>query len=117
MCGTPPSAFSWFVRVVGGVAAPLILISFIENSFKHGIHSSSNGINIDILLRLKDDSLHFTVENDKTHRVNREIKAKGIGIKNSRRRLDLIYSQNYDLDIRDSENKYKVSLKIPAYEN
>ena len=102
----------------GKSIAPLILISFIENSFKHGVDPSSHGLKIDILLRVTDASLLFVVENEKPlHPINGEKKLNGIGIKNSRRRLDLIYSDNYELDILDRENKYKVSLKIPAYEN
>ena len=98
--------------------APLILISFIENSFKHGVHPSSQTINIDILLKVVDSSLLFIVENDKPPiPVNGTNNLEGIGIKNSRRRLDLIYSKDYKLDILENENKYKVALKIPAYEN
>ncbi|MGI9544292.1 MAG: sensor histidine kinase, partial [Cyclobacteriaceae bacterium] len=104
--------------LTGKSIAPLILISFIENGFKHGVHPSSNTIHIDILLKATDSSLIFVVENDKhLPQVNGAKKPNGIGIKNSRRRLDLIYHKDYNLDILESQNKYKVSLKIPAHEN
>ena len=90
--------------------APMLLIPFIENAFKHG--SIVDGfISINIKIRLEDNSLYFSVINtfigdDKEHNNN------GIGIQNIRKRLDLHYSNNYNLQQEITGNQYRVQLSI-----
>jgi len=90
--------------------APMLLIPFIENAFKHG--SIIDGfISINIKIRLEDNSFCFSVINtfigdDKEHSNN------GIGIQNIRKRLDLHYSNNYKLQQEITENQYRVQLSI-----
>jgi two-component system, LytTR family, sensor kinase len=104
---------------------PLILIPFIENAFKHGI-SYSKPSTIDITLVVTGHSLVFNVVNTKRAGTEQRTAASqhcGIGIANTKRRLDLIYSNRYELDIDDSKDYYMVELKIDlshkggAYEN
>ena len=90
---------------------PFLFTSFIENAFKHGI-SYKNDSSITIDLIPGKERLLFTVKNTKTEKgpVN---EFSGIGIENTRRRLDLLYGNTYHLDIIDSENLFTVNLSIP----
>ncbi|MBN1634735.1 MAG: sensor histidine kinase [Ignavibacteria bacterium] len=92
--------------------SPMLLIPFIENAFKHS--DKGNGmppINLDILC--SGEKILFSIENYylKEKTICRD-KNRGIGLANVKRRLDLIYSENYKLDINESENKYSVKLEL-----
>jgi two-component system, LytTR family, sensor kinase len=91
---------------------PMILILFLENSFKHGVKNNISHILLTVSLKVADGSLHFRVENpvseEESHGEN-----NGIGLKNVRRRLDLLFGEAYTLDTREQERKYIVSLKMP----
>lgn len=92
---------------------PLLFISFVENAFKHGI-SYENESFIQLSIHTDDDKLHFSCRNSKKRTEKPEKTDKGgVGIKNTRQRLDLIYGTDYQLDIRDDDNDYTVSLTIP----
>ncbi|QYR11450.1 sensor histidine kinase [Prevotella sp. Rep29] len=92
---------------------PLLFISFVENAFKHGI-SYENESFIQLSIHTDDDKLHFSCRNSKKRTEKPEKADKGgVGIKNTRQRLDLIYGTDYQLDIRDDDNDYTVSLTIP----
>lgn len=98
---------------------PLILIPFVENCFKHGAKGKNGKFHVDISLKAEPESLTFNVENDKSlHTVNGNTfepeATAGIGIANTRKRLDLLYEESYELNISDEEEKYKVNLKIPV---
>ncbi len=104
--------------------APLLLLPFIENSFKHGSSDGLKQIKIDIGLEVNQNSLTFSVQNLKTEKSPEialnpyhHIGHNGIGIENIKRRLDLIYGKEYQLDIKDDPGKFSVTLKIPTYEN
>ncbi|WP_121245636.1 histidine kinase [Mucilaginibacter phyllosphaerae] len=88
---------------------PLLLISFIENAFKHGI---ANDASTPIILRIKveDGHLFFFIQNKK-HTHNRD-SSGGIGLANVRRRLDLLYPGKYNLDIRDEADTYTCQLSL-----
>lgn len=91
--------------------APLILISFIENAFKYGVNPEENSeINISILL--KNTSLQLIVKNNKVKMVDQEVIGSGIGIQNTKNRLDLLYTGKYNLLIDDKEGFYSVNLEI-----
>lgn len=94
--------------------APLMFIPFVENSFKHGISNSiSEGyVNIEILV--SDQDLQINIENSKATSLPSPNKKKsgGIGLVNVRRRLDLLYPEEYVLDIQDSPNQYRVELGL-----
>lgn len=90
--------------------APMLLIPFIENAFKHG-SIVDDYLNIDIKIHLQDDSFDFAVINSFTNN-NKDYNEKGIGIENIRKRLDLNYSNNYKLEHITVDNKYNVHLSI-----
>ena len=88
--------------------APMLLIPFVENSFKHGAIISGK-LGIDISLFCKNKTLYFTIENTK---LKTEHKADGIGLENIKKRLDLLYKDNYVLKIDDNINIFKVDLEL-----
>jgi two-component sensor histidine kinase len=89
---------------------PLMLITFIENAFKHGI-SYQHPSFIDIMVDIQDDRLHFTSSNSKAEKPNQE--KGGVGLTNVRKRLKLLYDNNYTLHIQDNSDTYQVQLTIP----
>ena len=89
---------------------PLILITFIENAFKHGIsyqHKSS----VEVKVIIEHEELHFVCNNTKAEKSNEE--KGGVGLVNVRKRLDLLYGNDYVLNIHNDANIYSVELNIP----
>lgn len=96
----------------GREIAPMLLIPFIENAFKHGLgHIEKPEIYID--LYTKNDLLYFSTRN-KFNPASKEIKDKtsGIGLANVKRRLNLLYPERHNLLITDNDNWFTVSLQI-----
>ena len=97
------------------IIAPMVLLPFIENCFKHGI-SSQQESKITIRLTLEDQVLHLYTANKivTSKRHTMDTQGKGIGLANTKRRLSLIYASRYSLEIEDSnaEKEYRVDLKI-----
>ena len=98
----------------GRQIAPLLLLPFVENAFKYGI-STRERSPIGILLEIKKDSLYFSICNQKhPSTMLRVTDNTGIGISNTRRRLDLFYEDRYALNIEDKSSDFSVKLKIPV---
>lgn len=94
---------------------PLLFLPFLENCFKHGAKQQTD-INVSIAFVVKDNFLYFTVENNFIK--SDEITPKhGIGIENTRRRLQLLYGSSYSLKTRSKGNLYTVNLKLPLDED
>ena len=91
--------------------APLLLIVFIENCFKHGRLSYKDD-RISIKLSIENGKLTLITEN--VIDPNRELPAvtTGSGLENVRRRLNLLYEDRHQLDIQQTETNYRVSLTI-----
>ena len=89
---------------------PLILISFIENAFKHGVSYQRESF-IEVKTAVEGDALHFECRNSKAEKPNEE--KGGVGLANVRKRLDLLYNQNYTLHIDDAADVYTVELMLP----
>ncbi len=92
--------------------APLILIVFIENAFKHSQAGQSENIEIAISLEMKANTLCFYCANNHMPNKGMDTVAGGIGLKNVRKRLDLLYPDKHHLTIDESHNLYKVNLSI-----
>lgn len=90
---------------------PLLFTSFVENAFKHGI-SYQNESHIHISFIIDNEQLTFLIVNSIPDNRKEEIQ-NGIGIENSRKRLDLLYGNDYTLDIEESKNEYQLRLNIP----
>ncbi|MEE4196632.1 MAG: histidine kinase [Bacteroidales bacterium] len=94
--------------------APLILFPFVENAFKHGFQDSGNSF-INIQLSVDNNSLEFNVENSlnkQTEDKYLKLEGKGIGLKNIKERLELIYKDNYLLDVTSIDRKHLIRLKL-----
>ncbi|MBP3247649.1 MAG: sensor histidine kinase [Prevotella sp.] len=105
---------------------PLMLVSFIENAFKHGVsyqHDSFIDIKVELIEPLPQVThLHFTCTNSKAEKPNQErlrvgdgtsgMKG-GVGLANVKKRLDLLYDKNYTLSIKDDTETYFVELILP----
>jgi hypothetical protein len=90
---------------------PFIFTSLIENAFKHGIsYKDQSFINID--LGITNELLVLVVRNSKTDN-NRNDEFSGIGIENTRKRLELLYGTNYSFDITDNNDFFIVNLSVP----
>ncbi len=96
----------------GRVIAPLILIVFIENCFKHSTSSQSDKIKIAIDLTLDNDVVYLKCQNTHAKSSNTNNLAQGIGLENVKKRLALMYPDKHKLRINDSEDVYTVDLKI-----
>ena len=94
--------------------APLILAIFAENAFKHGVSYKSPS-NIDMTLRCHNNEfILFTCKNSKRKDGAKEKDLEGgIGQRNVKNRLELIYGDRYHIDIKDTEDNYKVRLLLP----
>lgn len=88
--------------------APMLLIPFVENSFKHG--AILNGkLSVKIVITLSSDELHFLIENSAKN-INKT--NAGIGLENINKRLEMLYSKAYSLLIEQKSYRFKVNLNI-----
>lgn len=90
---------------------PLVFTTFIENAFKHGVsYAQESFIEIQISL---DDQLDILFRCHNSKKPATEDTHGGMGLKNTRKRLDLIYGRQYTLDITSSDKDYLVELRLP----
>jgi len=94
---------------------PMILLPFIENSFKHGVGKQSKKVWIHIRLDIIEDFIHFQIQNSKVIHKNTENSSTsgGIGLENVKKRLQLLFRNNYSLDIEDLSDTFSIELQIP----
>lgn len=97
----------------GCTLPPMLLITFVENIFKHGIDKSSSHNRIWIYLSCKNDKLMFTTSNTLADTTLTKGTSKGFGLDNLRKRLVLLYKNNFDLQTGYDGQLYKASLNIP----
>lgn len=91
--------------------APMVLIPFIENAFKHGVNSEQKS-RIKIEITMNKTELQLSVVNNKVS-VQKDIFEKsGLGIENTKHRLNLIYPSKHLLVINDTEKEFSVTLHI-----
>jgi len=94
--------------------APLMLLPFVENAFKHGIASNNQAAWVKISLQIDHGQLYYQVENslpDTNEKDKRSPLNSGIGLSNIRKRLDMLYP-DHELNIWHN-GTYKATLRIP----
>jgi two-component system LytT family sensor kinase len=97
--------------------APFILMTFVENAFKHVSKEGDRPNWIRIRLRLEGRQLDFSVSNSVSQGpVTEVVHYGGIGLKNVQRRLDLIYPGQYELDIQANNSRFEVRLRLQLSE-
>ncbi|CAH0999552.1 hypothetical protein LEM8419_00852 [Neolewinella maritima] len=108
-----PITFEVAGAVEGVRIAPLILITFLENAFKHGVSGAGDDVFITVRLDVNAGSCHYQVTNSKLAASNKTLPEKsGIGLQNVRRRLELSYPERYVLHTDDTEDRYRVDLQL-----
>jgi sensor histidine kinase YesM len=95
--------------------APLILLPFVENAFKHGFSTLGEGY-IHINIQAVDDCFQVRIENSKQPVQRTLRKHPGIGLENVKKRLSLIYPDKHTLQFHDDEENYCVELTIDLKE-
>jgi hypothetical protein len=88
--------------------APMLLLPFVENAFKHGTQIEGS-LKVHINLKVAKNKLNFTIENSAN---KKETSKNGIGLENIKRRLEMVYSNQHILEILQEEQVFKVNLKI-----
>lgn len=99
----------------GKKIAPLLLVQFIENAFKHGANKSIGKVKIDISIKIEEKFLYFRISNTKPKNQEQRTKKQsgGIGLSNVEKRLKLRYgAHEYRMDIFDESDEYIVNLKL-----
>lgn len=89
--------------------APMILITFLENAFKHGSKGKATDINIS--LKIKDNTLIYNIINAKDDSFIK-VEKSGIGLKNAQRQLEFFYPNQYILNVNESDANYEVTLTL-----
>jgi len=98
--------------------APFILMTFVENAFKHVSKDSDKHNWITIKLKNSPEQLLFSVSNSVSGNKSTDVVSYGgIGLKNVKRRLDLIYPDQYELDIQSSTESFEVKFKLQLTES
>jgi hypothetical protein len=91
--------------------APVILMPFIENAFKHGVNPDKPS-SINIRIHINEQSLELNVENQKVKFTQELHTQSGVGIENTRARLEHLYPKKYILSIHDTDEYYRVKLNL-----
>ena len=96
---------------------PLLFVTFVENAFKHGVSYQQQSF-VEVSAAIIDGTLSFHCRNSKKtesseRNMENEEKEGGVGLRNVRERLNLIYDSRYTLDISDTPSTYAVELVIP----
>jgi LytS/YehU family sensor histidine kinase len=91
---------------------PLLMIPFVENSFKHGASMMRGKQWMHLIINVNDNDLDFNLSNSKPSQPNSTKNKKGIGLLNVQKRLGLLYPGKHQLNINSTDNIFSVSLKI-----
>ncbi|HYO22663.1 MAG TPA: histidine kinase, partial [Flavisolibacter sp.] len=102
--------FDFPAKETGLAIAPLILLPFVENSFKHGTSNMLEQPWISFQLTVEDEWLKMKLLNGKAENVSHS--TSGIGLANVKKRLELLYPQKHDLVITSEAEVYIVNLKV-----
>ncbi|HVY75914.1 MAG TPA: histidine kinase, partial [Puia sp.] len=104
----------WEVQFEQGLAiAPFILMTFVENAFKHVSKHSDGSNQIIVRLHTAGQQLDFYVGNTCAGKTDTPvIQYRGIGLKNVRRRLDLVYPDDHRLSISEKDNFFEIQLSL-----
>ena len=90
--------------------APILLLPFIENAFKHGVELNSNAASVEINLAVQHNQLFLQVHNTKPTSIS--AMKNGTGLRNVQRRLDLLYPNNYNLQIDEKHDSFEIILEL-----
>lgn len=92
--------------------APLLFIAFVENAFKYVGFNEGRLNKVDISMKQEGDNLLFRVYNTKDNFVGRDERSSGLGIANTKRRLEILYPKKHRLEITDSGDSFEINLVL-----
>jgi LytS/YehU family sensor histidine kinase len=92
--------------------APLLMIPFVENSFKHGVSQMLDYPKISLKIYVERNVLHFYLNNSKPPDTENRVQRKGIGLENVRKRLELLYPGKHKLLIFTEGDSFTVQMEI-----
>jgi LytS/YehU family sensor histidine kinase len=99
--------------------APLVLLTFVENAFKHGISQEIKKGQIELYISATEKEIVFRLKNSKpnnTVRAQKHHNKKSIGMQNTEKQLDLLYGNKYVLEVNDKDLTYTLELKLHLHE-
>ena len=96
----------------------MLLITFVENAFKHGMQGEVAGAFVNISLQVKGEKLSLQVENNRRNSGKDQfIQSKGIGLENTRKRLEILYPGKYQWQQNETDTTYFVRLILDLNSN
>ena len=95
---------------------PLLLIPFLENSFKHGASQMLTHPWVKLDIVIEDEHLYFSLSNSKPTLRGEKTITKGLGLSNVKKRLAILYPATHSLNITDDVMSFSVSLKVPLFD-
>jgi LytS/YehU family sensor histidine kinase len=100
----------------GKMIAPLLLIPFVENSFKHGASKMITQPWVKLNIYIENNRLNFMIINSKPSTNESAISKGNIGLKNVRKRLELLYPGTHDFNIVSEPDSYAVYLSLQLHD-
>jgi len=95
--------------------APMLFLPFVENSFKHGVQATEKAVRVDISFSISKKELAFTISNTCPAAENAVPVLGGIGIENTRKRLDLLYPGRHKLELGMDGDLFRVTLNLKLH--
>lgn len=94
--------------------APLLLISLVENAFKHGASGAIQNPEIDIDMRVEEEQMQFRVYNTKAkfEQADHTKYKEGIGLHNTKSQLQLLYPKKHTIEINNASESFEVKLNV-----
>ncbi len=112
-------SFNMSVMVHGAatnkMVCPLLLIPFLENSFKHGASQMLTHPWVKLDITIEEQNLHFDLSNSKPMLTGEEKVTRGLGLSNVKKRLAILYPGIHSLNITNDVMSFSVSLKVPLF--
>ena len=96
--------------------SPLMLIPFVENSFKHGTSKMLAHPWVKLVIKIENNTLHFSITNSRPQEAEPYVKKGNIGLKNVKKRLELLYPGTHELNIISEPGSFFVSLSVQLQE-
>jgi two-component system, LytTR family, sensor kinase len=95
--------------------APMLLFTFVENCFKHGGRRKNGKFEIEVNLLVSNESLIFQTENSlPAQKKPEETNSGGVGVRNAKKRLEILYKNRYRLALKEDIQTWKVLLELEA---
>ncbi len=95
-----------------GQIAPLLILPFFENGFKHGNLENLEKGELKAVLKTSEDGIYFSIENTKSANAHTKDEVGGVGLVNVKRRLELLYPNRHDIVVTDQDDLFKIELTI-----